>query len=59
MIAVAGCGGSGENELATDGVTADELAKYEEQLAAVSGGDSYADSEDGDDEEVEGDKAAE
>ncbi len=48
-IAVAGCGAPEDNALATDGATADEFAQYEEELAAVSGGDSYDESEEGDD----------
>ena len=40
-IAVPGCGGSEEPTLAEEGLTADDFAKYEEELAAVSGGDSY------------------
>ena len=42
-IAVAGCGAPEDNKLATDGATADDFAKYEAELAAVSGDDSYAD----------------
>ena len=48
FIAVAGCGKQEENTLATDGATADDYAKYEEELAAVSGGESYEDAEDAD-----------
>ncbi len=48
-IAVPGCGGSEENTLATEDLTADDFAKYEAELAAVSGGDSYEDTEQGDD----------
>ena len=51
-IAVAGCGGgSAEPSLANEGVTADDIAKYEAELAAVSGEDSYADDLDADDDE--------
>lgn len=50
LIAVPGCGGKEENPLATDGATADDFAKYEEELAAVSGEGSYGDDE-GDDAE--------
>ena len=48
-IAVPGCGSPEENPLATEGATADDIAKYEEELAAVSGGDSYEEDEGGDD----------
>ena len=41
-LAVAGCGNSEVNSLAEEGITADEIAKYEEDLAAVSGGEAYA-----------------
>ena len=49
-LAVAGCDEPKENSLATDGASADDIAKYEEELAAVSGDDSYEDAEGGDDE---------
>ena len=49
-IAVAGCGGgSEETSLATEDVTADDIAKYEAELAAISGDDSYEDTLDADD----------
>lgn len=49
-IAVAGCGESNEGaSLANEGVTADQIAQYEAELAAVSGDDAYADTQDGDD----------
>ena len=48
LSTVPGCGPPKENTLATDGATAEDIAKYEEELAAVSGDDSYADAE-GDD----------
>ena len=51
VVAVVGCGEPEGNALATDGATADDFARYEAELAAVSGGDSYEDAEDGDDEE--------
>jgi hypothetical protein len=42
-IAVPGCGGGSEDTtLATEGLTADDFAQYEADLAAVSGDDSYA-----------------
>ncbi len=50
-IAVAGCSQPEGNPIATEGATADDIAKYEEELAAVSGGDSYEDAEDTDDAE--------
>ncbi len=49
LLTTAGCGGPKENPLATDGATAEDFAKYEEELAAVSGGESYEDAEGGDD----------
>ena len=49
VFAAAGCGKSGENSLATDGASAEDIARYEEELAAVSGDDSYEDAEDADD----------
>ena len=53
-IAVAGCGGgSNETSLATEGVTADDIAKYEEDLAAVQGDDSYSEELVSDDEGTE------
>jgi len=48
-IAVTGCGAPEDNALATDSATADDFAKYEEELAAVSGDDSYEEEEAGDD----------
>ena len=48
-IAVSGCGETKETKLATEGVTADDIAKYEADLAAVSGGESYEDALDADD----------
>ncbi|QDV41160.1 hypothetical protein Enr13x_09980 [Stieleria neptunia] len=47
-ITFAGCAKQEENALATDGATADDYAKYEEELAAVSGGESYEDAIDSD-----------
>lgn len=42
-IAVPGCGGGSEDtSLANEGLTAEDFAKYEADLAAVSGDDSYA-----------------
>ncbi len=49
FVLALGCGRK-ENPLATDGATAEDFAKYEAELAAVSGGDSYEDAEGGDDE---------
>ena len=50
-IALPGCGGgSQEPSLANEGVTADDIARYEAELAAVSGDDSYADEMDADDD---------
>ncbi len=48
-ISIVGCGGQEENTLATDGASADEFAKYEAELEAVSGGSSYEDAEENDD----------
>lgn len=49
-IAVAGCDEQREGtSLANEGVTADEIAQYEADLAAVTGDDAYADVEDADD----------
>ncbi len=48
-VTVVGCGKQTDNGLATDGATADEFAQYEAELAAVSGGESYEDAEEGDD----------
>ncbi len=39
-IAVAGCDKK-ENSLAEEGITKDDIAKYEEELAAVSGDAAY------------------
>ena len=50
-IAVPGCGGgSEENKLANEGLTADDFAKYEADLAAVQGDDSYAEELETDDD---------
>ena len=50
-MAVPGCGGGGEeNTLANEDLTADDFAKYEADLAAVSGGDSYEEELDADDD---------
>ncbi|KLU07807.1 hypothetical protein RISK_000180 [Rhodopirellula islandica] len=38
---LSGCGGSDQNELATDGATADDLAKYEAELAATNSDAGY------------------
>jgi hypothetical protein len=45
-VGIAGCGDKEQNPLATDGATAEDFAKYEKELAAVSGGESYEDAED-------------
>lgn len=58
MFAVTGCGAPEDNSLATDGATAEDFARYEEELAAVSGGESYEDAENADDAE-EADTTAE
>lgn len=47
-ISVSGCSGKKESSLADEGVTADAIAQYEAELAAVSGDDAYDDAE-GDD----------
>ena len=44
-IAVAGCAKK-ENSLAEEGITEDAIAKYEADLAAVSGDDAYEDTAD-------------
>ena len=44
VVGFSGCGQPEENALATDGASADDFAKYEAELDAVSGGDSYEDS---------------
>jgi hypothetical protein len=38
---LSGCGGSDQNPLATDGATADDLAKYEAELAATNSDAGY------------------
>ena len=44
-IAIAGCEEQKQGtSLANEGVTADQIAQYEAELAAVQGEDSYADS---------------
>lgn len=48
VFAAAGCGGSEDNALATDGATEEDFANYERELAAVSGDDSYEASEESD-----------
>ncbi|MEO1529357.1 MAG: hypothetical protein AAFX06_28385 [Planctomycetota bacterium] len=45
-VGLVGCSQPAENNLATDGASADELAQYEKDLAAVSGDDSYEESDD-------------
>jgi hypothetical protein len=51
-IAVPGCGGgSEENTLATEGLTADDFAKYEADLAAVNAAENYDEDDEGDDAE--------
>ena len=49
LVTAVGCGGPKENTLATDGATAEDIAKYERELAAVSGDDSYEEDEGSDD----------
>ena len=46
-IAVAGCGKE-ESSLAEEGITEDAIAKYEEELAAISGDEAYDDAVDDD-----------
>lgn len=49
-IAIAGCDEQKDGtSLANEGVTADQIAQYEADLAAVSGDEAYADSQDDDD----------
>ena len=49
-IAVSGCGeAQQESTLADGGVTADEIAHYEADLAAVTGDEAYEDATDDDD----------
>jgi hypothetical protein len=56
-IAVPGCDGQKEEtSLATEGLTADDFAAYEADLAAVSGGDSYEEELDADDDAGTGDE---
>ncbi|PHQ31474.1 hypothetical protein CEE69_30915 [Rhodopirellula bahusiensis] len=38
---LSGCGGSDQNGLATEGATADDLAKYEAELAATNSSADY------------------
>ena len=46
MIALPGCGGEeGSNEVITEGLTADDYAKYEADLAAANAEGSYDDDE--------------
>ncbi|WDQ16457.1 hypothetical protein [Rhodopirellula sp. P2] len=40
---LSGCGGSDQNGLATEGATADDLAKYEAELAATNSDSGYED----------------
>jgi len=49
--AVAGCS-SNDSSLADEDVTVDEIAKYEAELAAISGDDAYEDVEEEDDDDV-------
>jgi hypothetical protein len=58
-IAIPGCGETKETKLATEGVTADDIAKYEADLAAVSGEDSYAEELNDDDDAGTGDAGTE
>lgn len=48
-FAVAGCGEPEDNTLAEEGITADEIAKYEAELAAVTGDEAYAEEMESDD----------
>ena len=49
-ITLPGCGaGSQEPSLANEGITADDIAKYEAELAAIQGEDAYAEEMDADD----------
>jgi len=41
---LSGCGGSDQNALATEGATADDLAKYEAELAATNSDAGYDES---------------
>jgi outer membrane PBP1 activator LpoA protein len=41
---LSGCGGSDQNQLATEGATADDLAKYEAELAATNSDSGYDES---------------
>ena len=46
-IAFAGCDKE-QSSLAEEGITEDEIAKYEAELAAISGDDAYEDAVDND-----------
>ena len=52
-IAVPGCGGTEENTLATEGLTADDFAQYEADLAAVTGEDAHSAEDEGEEAPVE------
>lgn len=43
MIALPGCPSNSDNTVITDGLTQDDFAKYEADLAAVSSEEAYAD----------------
>ncbi|MCA9140822.1 MAG: hypothetical protein KDB00_28820 [Planctomycetales bacterium] len=45
-LAASGCSESKQNSLATDGATADDFAKYEAELAAVTGAEAHEDTDD-------------
>ena len=53
-IAVAGCEGQKEgNSLANEGLTAEDFAKYEAELAAVTGAEDHSAEDEGEAAEVE------
>jgi len=53
-IAVPGCGGgSEENTLAEGDLTAEDFARYEEELAAVTGAEDHSAEDEGEAAEVE------
>jgi len=45
LLVFPGCEEAKENALATDGATAEDFAKYEAELAAVSGAEDHEESE--------------
>lgn len=49
-LLVMGCGGNEGNTIAEQGITAEDIAQYEAELAAVTTEESYAEEENADDQ---------